>query len=81
MIVTAAKGIKVPMETKPRDYITDDAVFKVEDSAYYARRISDGDLIEVGQNEWDAQENVRTEAEEAAIKASKKSAKTSAADQ
>lgn len=76
MIVKAAKGLKVPMEFKPRDYITDDAVFKVEDTAYYARRISDGDLLEASQEEWDTQEKARLAAEEATIKAAAKAAKT-----
>ncbi len=86
MIVTAAKGLKVPMEFKPRDYVTDDAVFKVEDSAYYARRISDGDLVEAAQSEWQAQVDKQDEQEAAQIKAAeaqdattkKKAAKTSA---
>lgn len=82
MILTAAKGLKVPMEFKPRDYITDDAVFKVEDSAYYARRISDGDLLPAKPEDWDAQEKAKSAAEEAAIKtaelAAKKAAKTTA---
>jgi len=52
MLVLAAPGIKVPQEEKPRDYITDtppegEAGFTVPDTAYYLRRLSDGDLIEV----------------------------------
>ena len=52
MLVLAAPGIKVPMEEKPRDYITDtppegEAGFTVIDSAYYLRRINDGDLVEI----------------------------------
>ena len=82
MILTAAKGLKVPMEFKPRDYITDDAVFKVDDSAYYARRISDGDLVEAAQSEWQEQVDKQDEQEAAQIKAAettkKKAAKTSA---
>jgi len=42
--VIAAPGIKVPMEDKPRSYITDEEPADVEDSAYYQRRIADGDL-------------------------------------
>ena len=53
MLVLAAPGIKVPLEEKPRDYITDtppegEAGFSVPDSAYYLRRINDGDLVDVG---------------------------------
>jgi len=44
MKVIAAPGIKVPMEDKPRDYITDAQSVDVPESAYYLRRIADGDL-------------------------------------
>jgi hypothetical protein len=52
MLVKAAPGLKVPQEEKPRDYITDtppdgEAGYTVPDSAYYLRRIYDGDLVEV----------------------------------
>ena len=52
MLVLAAPGIKVPKETQPRDYVTDtppegSAGFDVPESAYYLRRITDGDLIVV----------------------------------
>jgi len=48
MKVKAATGLKVPMEGKPMAYIDDINVVEVpDDSAYYARRISDGDLVEV----------------------------------
>ncbi len=47
MLVKAAPGIKVPMEEKPREYITDDQPADVPESAYYLRRVADGDLIEV----------------------------------
>lgn len=75
MIVKAAKGLKVPMEFKPRDYITDDAVFNVEDSAYYMRRISDGDLVEATKGEWQVQVAKQAEEEAAQIKAAAKAAK------
>lgn len=44
MLVIAAPGILVPKEFQPRDYITDAEAVEVEDSAYYQRRIADGDL-------------------------------------
>jgi hypothetical protein len=47
MQVQAAQGLKVPMEDKPHDYITDAIVIEVPDTAYYQRRISDGDLLAV----------------------------------
>lgn len=45
MNVIAAPGIKVPKETQPHDYIDDAAVVDVPDTAYYQRRILDGDLL------------------------------------
>lgn len=52
MKVLAAPGIKVPMEEKPREYITDAApegvdAYEVPETTYYLRRIADGDLVEV----------------------------------
>lgn len=52
MRVLAVPGIKVPKEEQPRDYITDtppegEPGFTVPDTAYYLRRIADGDLVEV----------------------------------
>lgn len=50
MLVKAAPGIKVPMEEKPRAYITEtppegEPGFAVPETAYYLRRIADGDLV------------------------------------
>lgn len=45
MFVKAAPGLKVPKESQPRDYVADDTVVEVEATAYYLRRLSDGDLI------------------------------------
>lgn len=45
MNVIASPGIKVPMEDKPNTYIDETVSVQVEDSAYYLRRISDGDLV------------------------------------
>ncbi len=47
MQVKAAPGLKVPMEEKPRAHIADDVTVDVPASAYYLRRIADGDLHEV----------------------------------
>ena len=44
--VKAAPGLRVPMEGMPRRYITDAAAVAVPDSAYYRRRMTDGDLVE-----------------------------------
>lgn len=45
MLVKAAPGINVPKEDKPREYITDASAVEVPDSAYYLRRLADGDLL------------------------------------
>ena len=55
MLVKAVPGIKVPMEGKPREYITDtppegERGFTVPDSAYYQRRVTDGDLVIVAKS-------------------------------
>jgi hypothetical protein len=49
MQVIAAPGILVPMEHTPRDYITDALAVAVPDTAYYARRLVEGDLIAVAE--------------------------------
>ncbi|MGE4539213.1 MAG: DUF2635 domain-containing protein [Desulfovibrio sp.] len=43
--VRAAPGLRVPMEGMPRRHITGDAAVAVPDSAYYRRRLADGDLL------------------------------------
>ncbi|WP_246797766.1 hypothetical protein [Burkholderia perseverans] len=45
MKVKAKDGLRVPKETAPTKYITADAVVDVPDSAYYRRRVLEGDLI------------------------------------
>lgn len=52
MLVIAATGLLVPMEEKPRSYISDTPPegakgFEVPDTVYYRRRILDGDLVEL----------------------------------
>lgn len=46
MKVTAAPGLKCPMEGKPREYIMDDRAVEVPATAYYTRLVADGSLIE-----------------------------------
>lgn len=46
MKVVAAQGLQVPMEDKPREYIAGEPV-EVPESAYYLRRLADGDLLKV----------------------------------
>ncbi len=43
--VRAAPGLLVPMEGAPRRHITDSEPQAVPESAYYLRRLADGDLI------------------------------------
>ena len=47
MHVKAAQGLKVPMENKPRKYITETDAVEVPGTAYYTRLINDGSLIRV----------------------------------
>ncbi|WP_293766586.1 DUF2635 domain-containing protein [uncultured Aquitalea sp.] len=47
MKVKAAPGIQVPMEDKPREFITDAEAVEVPNSTYYLRIVADGDLIDV----------------------------------
>lgn len=47
MLVQARPGIKVPKETKPREFVTDTKAVDVPDTAYYRRRLRDGDLVAV----------------------------------
>ncbi len=69
MFVKAIFGIKVPSEFHPQRYITEHEISSVDESAYYVRRILDGDLYEVSFAEWEAQEQKRLEDEVAADKA------------
>ncbi len=45
MIVKAAAGVKVPKEGKPRQYITESEAVNVPETAYYLRRLAEGDLV------------------------------------
>lgn len=45
MKVIARKGLRVPMETGLRRYVTDTVAVDVPNTVYYRRRISDGDLL------------------------------------
>jgi acyl-CoA synthetase (NDP forming) len=45
MLVKAAPGVQVPKEGNPRDYITDADEAEVPETAYYMRRLMDGDLL------------------------------------
>lgn len=44
MKVIATKGVRVPMEDAPHQYITDSEAVEVSATTYYLRRIADGDL-------------------------------------
>lgn len=45
LTVKAAAGVRVPQEDNARRYITDAESATVPDTAYYRRRVRDGDLI------------------------------------
>ncbi|VVE14753.1 hypothetical protein PAN31117_04673 [Pandoraea anapnoica] len=47
MKVIARKGVRVPCENHSRKYITDAKAGVVKESAYYMRRVFDGDLMVV----------------------------------
>lgn len=47
MKVIARKGLNVPREDNARRYITDAQAVEVDDSAYYLRCLSNGDLLPV----------------------------------
>lgn len=45
MRVTAAEGLRVPLENKPRQYVDAEPV-DVPDTSYYRRRLAAGELIQ-----------------------------------
>lgn len=47
MLVKPAPGLKVPVEGRPKGYITGPDPVKVPDTAYYLRLVADGSLVEV----------------------------------
>jgi hypothetical protein len=52
--VQAALGMKMPREGNPRSYITDSEPVPVEGSHYYRKAISDGDLVDLTEKQWNA---------------------------
>lgn len=46
MLVQSAPGTRTPMETNPREYITDTEPIAVPDTTYYRRLLNDGSLVE-----------------------------------
>lgn len=45
MEVIAREGLRVPMETGKRRYVTDAETVDVPNTVYYRRRIAEGDLL------------------------------------
>ncbi|WP_336195590.1 DUF2635 domain-containing protein [Hafnia paralvei] len=43
--VIARQGIQVPVEDRPDRYITDEIAMEVPETAYWLRRLRDGDLL------------------------------------
>ncbi|HDR9026862.1 TPA: hypothetical protein QDB14_001031 [Burkholderia vietnamiensis] len=76
MKVIARKGLRVPMESGMRRYVTDSAVVDVPNTVYYRRRIAEGDLIDDPKIIADAEKALpaRTEQPEAAETAATKNA-------
>ncbi|MGK3122912.1 DUF2635 domain-containing protein [Candidatus Pantoea formicae] len=50
MKVKAKSGLRVPREENPRRYISDSEALEVGETAYYLRRIADGDLLRVEED-------------------------------
>lgn len=59
MQVKAAPGVKVPREDDPRSYITDSSPVELALTAYYIRRMADGDLVEATADPADAAKAAR----------------------
>lgn len=51
MKVKAVTGCRVPKEAHPREYISDTDAVEVACTAYYLRRIEDGDLVVVSDTD------------------------------
>lgn len=51
--VQARPGVNVPQEHHPRRHITSEAPVQVEDSPYYRRRMADGDLVMIIEEDKD----------------------------
>ncbi|MFH1028486.1 MAG: hypothetical protein V1791_10835 [Pseudomonadota bacterium] len=49
MLVKAAPGLKVPMEGRPRGFISGPDPVRVPDTAYYLRMVADGSLTAIGE--------------------------------
>lgn len=64
MIVKAAPGLRVPKEAKPRQYITDAKAVDVPESAYYLRRLDEGDLVRAETATAKAKTQATTQAKE-----------------
>lgn len=64
MKVKAKPGVLVPREENPRRYVSDSETLDVAESAYYLRRISDGDLLRVTDTQPAAAKTVKTAAAE-----------------
>lgn len=62
MLAKAAPGLKVPKEGKPRDYVTDALIEDLPDTAYYLRRMTDGDLVLATDAEYAAQQKAAAKA-------------------
>jgi len=72
LIVKAAPGMKIPLAHSHKQSIPEGRIIQVEDSHYYRSMITDGDLIEATDDEWQEQQKADAIAEADAIAADKK---------
>lgn len=56
IFVKASPGLQLPKEGNPRSYITDSEAVAVDNSHYYQKALIDGDLIELSETEFLAEQ-------------------------
>ena len=56
LFVIAAPGLSLPIEGQPRDYVTDSRIVPVPATPYFRKALTDNDLVEMSQADYDAQE-------------------------
>lgn len=66
--VIARTGLNVPREDNARKYIDDTTALEVEHTAYYRRRLREGDLVLAPEPEKPAQKPAAATASQAAVK-------------
>jgi hypothetical protein len=74
LYVKAAPGLKFPKEGAPRTYIEGTDPVAVEASHYYRKAITDGDLLPVPTEDWNAFQAATATADTAAVAAAAEAA-------